>query len=112
MEKLGFEEELAIRCQQNPDNTPFDIARSYMKDYYDFSDSEKFKFKGPKFVKAIKSIFCLMKTTIPGSHPVGLTKNFVNDEAMRTRWNTFLERNHLFCPKDLGDRVLTYRHNL
>jgi len=71
-------------------------TNSRMKDYHDlWIVCRKFDFEGQELVKAVTSTFSRRNTNIPSSLPIGLTKDFADDDVVKTRWRAFLNKSDL-----------------
>jgi Nucleotidyl transferase AbiEii toxin, Type IV TA system len=74
----------------------FGMDNSRMKDFYDLQMlPQHLAFGGDELVAAIAATFARRSITLGTELPVGLTREFAEDAAARTRWKAFADRNHL-----------------
>jgi predicted nucleotidyltransferase component of viral defense system len=73
-----------------------ELRNTRMKDYYDIHYlSRKFSYSGKDLFEAIAQTFSRRKTAIPGSLPIGLSKDFSESPQRQIQWNAFLRKNGL-----------------
>jgi len=73
----------------------FGMDNSRMKDFYDlYVLPQQLAFGGDELVAAIAATFARRSITLSAELPVGLTCEFAEDAAARTRWKAFADRNH------------------
>jgi hypothetical protein len=73
-----------------------ELRNTRMKDYYDIHYlSRRFNYSGKELFEAITQTFSRRRTAIPGSLPVGLSKDFSESPQRQIQWNAFLRKNGL-----------------
>lgn len=78
------------------------LANSRMKDFWDVRYLiEEFDFEGALLQKAVKATFAARQTNFPTELPIALTDDFVADQLITARWNSFINRNALTVQTDL-----------
>ena len=90
----------------------FGMHNSRTKDFYDLHVlPQQLAFGGDELAAAMAATLARRGITLGAELPVGLTREFAEDAAARTRWRAFMNRNHLDA-LDLNDAIAGARRLL
>lgn len=80
------------------------VTNSRMKDFHDVRAlAWTHRFEGEMLVRAMRATFHRRGTTIPGTVPVALTREFAEDTSRAAQWRAFLRRGRLTGPANVGE---------
>jgi len=72
------------------------MANSRMKDFFDlWFLAMNFDYDGLLLCRAIRETFSRRSTEVPGSIPIALTSEFIDDRQKKVQWRAFLRKNQL-----------------